>query len=198
MNNMQVNKIIRMCSMHKYILTKIVVSILIIIMSACSGDISDEQEYKAWFRDMDNGYIKKKDVSGLSFTVRRLPDDTMRKADNDNEFIRFVLEVASGEKGNRPHNTTTYTNYIQYTKELAFHIGSRVWLEDERGKTYYSLMHHYQSGYELTDREQIIFVFEKPRRTEEVTFVYDDNLYLASRLKFLFDFSLVAPTFPKE
>lgn len=189
---------------------KIVLSLflLLLLQASCNTSISSIDDYKAWFNMPENGFVKSKIVNGFSFTVQHRPVDLMilnelksfsnyddkildslRDSYGNNKY--FLLEISPEKdvtEGVNFYNLfSDYDSYSEAVNELAFKLNEQLSLIIG-GDTLKPSLHIYEQVYELSSVQKFLVAFqtEDKEMANQMTFVYNDDLFRAGRLKFNF------------
>jgi len=174
-------------------------------------------EYKVWFGNPDNGFLKERTVKNIRYSVQHRPAELMllnelkampqatsatvqslKESYGNSEY--FLLQF--GPNGEGPQQGDLLKNlanniedHAELYRDLAFDINTRVRLV-VAGDTLEPTLSHYEQGYELSANQRFLFAFPTgDRSTEDMTFIYDDQLLEAGRLKFRFQENTI-PTLP--
>lgn len=180
------------------------------LMYSCSQQPKDINDYISWFAKEETGFVKRKQLNNLTYTVQYRPVDLMiinelktlnnpQKDDIDSlkknygHSKYFLLEISPDNKGQNSGNliknfSTDYESYKEIVEELAFNIQEQVELIIE-GDTLAPRIYHYEQGYELSSNQRFLFAFQTKEKIKanEMTFIYNDHLFGSGRLKFQFN-----------
>ncbi|GAL85638.1 hypothetical protein Solca_4192 [Sporocytophaga myxococcoides] len=163
-------------------------------------------EYKAWFNDQENGFIKTKEINNLIFSVQYRPVDlflsgeldpgktyTDKELDSLREGYRgskyFVLEIAIQDKEVRDKNGLLEKElFLNAFSGKANTIASNVKLAID-GDTISPSIFHEENGYELGSRKRVLFAFpsQKSKDVFNMNFIYNDEIFNSSILNFGFE-----------
>jgi len=185
--------------------------LIIALASSCRPKVKTMAEYKAWFNDEKNGFVKEKYVKGLKIRVQYKPVDLMivnelraATAISEKELdsikkeygnsLYFMMEAGYDERekeqGNDiiKENNTDYASYTEKVKILSFNLQNNVWLVSGKD-TVHSTLYHYERGYELGKKEAYLFAFPNTLKfnNSHVIFVFYDELFNTGINNFQFD-----------
>ena len=180
------------------------------MLIGCDDKPQDIGEYKSWFTDIRNGYVKEIVIKDLTYSVQYRPRelmmlndiigqdlsvnviDSIRETYGNSEY--FLLEIGPGQKlgdatGDLIKNYSyDYESYASIFNELAFHADENV-LMIVGTDTLAPTLHHYEQGFELGTSQKILFAFHPAITSDntDVVFIYDDEVFGAGRLRFKFN-----------
>ena len=186
----------------------ILFNLVLLLMISCSSAPSNIQEYKAWFTVEENGFIRKQDAKDFIFHVTRKPAELMAMSEiqelpileksrvdsivrtyDESEYFMLDIQLKDAKVGSNAgllnHLTGDYVSYETYFKDLAFTANEHVELVIN-GDTLLPLIYHFEPTYELAKSVRLIFGFPKKNNSDEMTFIFDDELIGYGRLKFIF------------
>jgi len=207
-----------------YRIRNIVLFICLFCFLACNNyHPKTKREYRAWFANEDNGFLKKKQIGYLQFNVQYRPIDymllneleedksydknqidTLRKSYGSSKY--FLLEVGIDDEDmtiNEDMTRLMINNYKEFQElitTLAFDMKSKVSLQLGED-TYEPSIYHFERGYELGYKQRFVFAFAIPSESDksEFTFVFDDDLFDSGINKFKFEaLSNIIPSLPIE
>jgi hypothetical protein len=163
-------------------------------------------EYKAWFNNRENGFIKTKEINNLIFSVQYRPVDLFLSSeldpgktytDKELDLLRegyrgskyFVLEISLQDKEVRDKNGLLEKElFLNAFSGKANTIASNVKLAID-GDTILPSIFHEENGYELGSRKRVLFAFpsQKSKDVFNMNFIYNDEIFNSSILNFGFE-----------
>lgn len=176
-------------------------------LMSCTSEPSTIAEYKLWFSDEKNGYIKTKEINNLIFKVQYRPVDLslLNEIDPNRTYnlqeidslrntysnsLYFILEVSLKQVSaiDKSLILQQSKDYLATVEKASFGINENIRLITP-SDTIKPSFYHYENGYELGSRERFIFAFKKKEGIEwnEMIFSYEDEFFSASTLNFKFD-----------
>ncbi len=193
---------------HHRCFTRIIYFGLLVFTSACNHQPVTFSEYKLWFSDPDNGFVKKKEINDLVFSVQYRPVDyqLVSELKEYEEYTQialdsirhsyaggkyFLLEVGTKNKEVNDMVMTRSLQNFEDFKEMvhhaAFGLNHNVSLIAD-GDTIKPSLYHFERGYELGRRARFLFAFPvaNSKSIETMTFCYDDVFFNSHRLNFRF------------
>jgi hypothetical protein len=183
--------------------------VLFFIVTGCKEKQPETlAEYRSWFGKAENGYVKEKAIGGLVFTVQYRPieleilneleegasysqqyiDSLKRRYEGSNYFVMEirVKDPEGAGEGVLYRSEEFMNNFNQTVEKLSFGMGERFFLEVE-SDTIYPSVYHFERGFELGERQRFVLGFPDKKKKGPITFVYNDDLFHASILKFQFE-----------
>lgn len=190
-----------------------------LVVQSC-GQSMTENEYKAWFSDPENGFVKEKVVNDLRFGVQLRPVELMMltelkqgediladqvdslKASYGNSLY-FLMEVSFEDAGKRrgadvvQSTVKSYNEFVEQVNRLSFELDDNVILVSGNDTIRPSL-YHYERGYELGKKQSFLFAFpfNNEKTHEQVSFIYNDEVFKTGVNTFRFSTGKEIPEFP--
>lgn len=183
--------------------------ILYVLIQGCGKkQVETLAEYRSWYGNPENGYVKEKTLGGLVFTVQYRPvelemlnelnegisysqqqiDSLKKKYEGSNYFVMEVRvkDPEGAGEGVLYRSEEFMNNFNQTVEKLSFGMGERFFLETKTD-TIYSSVYHFERGFELGERQRFVIGFPDKKIEGPITFVYNDDLFHVSILKFQFE-----------
>ena len=193
--------------------------LLAIVVFSC-GKPMTVAEYKAWFNDPENGFLKEKVVNDLKFSVQLRPVELMilkemKQAtgysasqidslkNSYGSSLYFLMEVTyenteKMKKGDLVQSTVkNYNEYVEHINQLSFELDDNVILV-AGDDTIRPSLYHYERGYELGKKQSFLFAFpfDDDKNNEQVSFIYNDEVFQTGVNVFRFSVNNEIPEFP--
>ena len=168
------------------------------------------QEFRAWFEQEDNGFIRTKTIGAVTFAVQQRPAELMAANEIFNSTVTaeaaaaiqdgyrnsryFALRIsptdAAGPQAGDAMQAASlnFADYSDKIKYLSYHLQEHTQLV-AGGDTIEPSIYHYERGYEANPVQTFLFAFPRmeDRADDALTFIFNDPIFQAGRLKFRFD-----------
>lgn len=189
--------------MYKHLIIILTITLIMSCGKKTPGTIS---EYKQWFLSEENGYIKIQNINGLNFRVlyktkecmaineivaenhlSKEAIDSLINSYGKNEYFVFEVSMEDDNTDAFRNNSDDFADYKLKMNYLSFNMQDAISLVagDDTIKT---SVYHYEKDYELEGKQNILFAFPYDvTGKQDVTFIYDDKLFNAGKLKFKFN-----------
>ncbi|MDF2456584.1 MAG: hypothetical protein K0R51_2577 [Cytophagaceae bacterium] len=186
-------------------LTNVYFILSVVSLLSCNRP-KDLREYRTWFGNPENGFVKTHTWHDLDYNVYYRPSDLMAAYELDeeekhtdkevdsliksyDESYYFLLELSAKEGVNLEWNETENgeKGYEALIKELSFGMKDRISMVVNKDTLEPSL-YHYERGFELGNHQRFLFAFPKDKEKEKESFqiIYNDEIFSSSILKFSF------------
>ncbi|MFA6924372.1 MAG: hypothetical protein WC223_08980 [Bacteroidales bacterium] len=177
---------------------------------SCQSDkgklIDNPATLKQYCNNSDNGLIKKKDIENISIIVKYRPTDFMVANELRNKKVTnkvvdslrkiystsyyFILEIMYNTKNSAIEgplygNSISYQEYAKKVSELSFDFQNKVYLVSGKD-TVKPVLHSFERGYELENKETILLCFQGDIKNDSVKFCYYDDLFGTGMNQFQF------------
>lgn len=179
---------------------RVILLSIICCVFGCTPQADSIPEYKAWFNDPENGFLKEKYINNLRIAVQHrpvdymlinevkgwpedtpVPLDSLRHSYGNSSY--FFMEVGFDERSESKSGdlmkdrSITYQEYTEQVNDLSFGMQDNVWLI-MNGDTFYPTLYNYERGYELGKKEGFLFAFAGvPVTNKEARFVFYDEIF---------------------
>lgn len=174
-----------------------------ILATSCSKKYSPEEFTEHLFSDK-SGLLKSVKVSTIDYkvlyshpqyeTIKRLSstelqNDTLRNETYSNVEEQCVFYFKMMDVSNEDLIKKNISTNEAYNERLSYLInGIQNDFQLISGiDTIDCSIHHFERGYGINPTITITVAFEKPKKDEELTFIYTDQLFNAGRIKYRFD-----------
>jgi len=190
---------------------KIILFSVFTMLLACNNSTTDFKEYLHYLSNKENGLIKEKTVSGINLKVKYLPTNYLVYNELKNE-VNPTIEVIEETKNEYKNSVTfmmilgpdkgesfditrvsisNYQEFAQRIEKMNFSMTDFVKLRINE-QEYTPELAQMESTYGLEQHRKILFVFKaidaegNKILTEDVQFVYNDELFHTGTNKFKF------------
>lgn len=194
---------------------------LIIFISGCQQKNKEPKnlsEYRAWFLNEENGFVKKRCVNELCINIQYKPKELM--AINEIKMLtqlnqHMVDSIVTTYRGSEyfmmefsQKNSESadplriqggsLEKYSKLTEDLAFQINEQLRVIKNNKDTLFASISHLEQAYELSGVKKIIIAFPGQfMEDDEILFIYDDQIFEMGRLKYKFEIkNKKIPTIP--
>lgn len=188
------------------LMVKIKFSLLIlgigILLNSCSSSMTDFSEYLKYLANEENGIVKQKKISGLRLQVKYLPLEYLNhraKEEGSNNYdhsVCFMFTLGPDSTENFDITKVGVSNYEEFAKRMdVMNFQMHESLELKIGnKIYKPSIAQMENVYGLKKERVIMVVFEVKdnkennfMRTQDVQFIYKDQLFNTGTSKFWFE-----------
>ena len=197
--------------------------LLCCLLSSCSKEIAltpeNSQEYKSWFADPDNGFLKTRQLGNLTMKAQYRPAELMMideiKAAKINDMTLrdsvkatygnskyFILEITYTENAGIDQDMLkkvvgSYDEYSEKVAQLAFDAGHMMKLS-VNGKEYAPSLYHHERSYELAKKTVFLVAFPAEEDPDELTLIWGDEIFNTGINRFKFtDINKKLPEIPE-
>ncbi|SNR62829.1 hypothetical protein SAMN04488009_2830 [Maribacter sedimenticola] len=162
---------------------------VVLLLSSCNQNVFDsKKELLAHLQDPDNGYVQKKEINGLNFTLTYRPTDMLvqqvineRTTQKELDSVRskygkyMYLNISISNNGKEVLNSVINrkSDFGGMVNELAFGMGQKVHLISQSRDTLELLDYIYPREYGMGKATNMMFVY--PRNDE---FLKNDYFHL--------------------
>jgi hypothetical protein len=184
---------------------------LLILCGCGTNTVSDKKEYLSYLANPENGLIKEKNVAGIKYKLKYLPEDyqvfnTMKVSEKLNErqidsvrkayanSVTFLLNIGPDENENfdiTRVGISTYEEFADRIEQMAF--GAQEWISIKiKDKEYHPDIVKLENINALEKSRNFIVVFsseknsEKDLRKNDMCFQYSDEMFDTGVNKFVF------------
>lgn len=166
-------------------ITRIVIIVLSVVLFSCQEGktkFTSEESFDSYINDPVNGFIQSKPSNELRFDVKLTPPISNEK----NSQITMQLRISREDQGSvLKTGEVTDSEISSIENYLSFELSSDVYLES--GSTTVPVaFHHYERNYGLKPSIDILFNFKAFNVTEDVYFVYRDDIFNQGLIKIKF------------
>jgi len=171
-----------MICIHSQLLVKgnlkaLFVCTLLLLLSACNQNVFDsKKELLAHLQDSKNGYIYKKEINGLNYTLMYRPTDMLvqqeindKTTQNELDSIRskygkyIYLNIALAKNGEEVLNSVINkkSDFGSMVNQLVFGMGQKVHLISQTRDTLELLDYIYPREYGMSKSTNMMFVYPR-------------------------------------
>lgn len=182
--------------MNKYLTLFLVVFLFV----NCKPRVNNIAEFKSWFNDPENEFVKEKYVNDLKFSVQYRPAELMicnelkdlKKGQSSLDSLKrtyknslyFLLEIGFDEREKKKQGDVllkdihTYEQYVEKVNYLSFQLENNTWLVVGKDTIPPSL-YHFERGYELGKKQTIMFAFPYSGsiNKKDMAFFFNDDAF---------------------
>ena len=186
--------------MIKKIFSFIPVLAPILLFSACNKTFNSE-ELKVFVLDQENGFLKTELVANTEYSVlyshpqfealKRIKDDQKASEELITELIQesseqLIFYIRLRDINNKNLLKKDIVDNKVYDERLMYLLGD---IKDDFSllngtDTISCSIHHFERGYGVNPSLNITLAFNKPSKLTDFTFIYNDQLFGAGKLKF--------------
>lgn len=187
-----------------------IIGITILFIRSSANHVTSIRDFQAWFNKPENGFIKKRNVNGLEFSVQYRPPelmlineikreealtlhmiDSLSNLYGDSDY--FLLTIRPDPENFDPQGdliksrVENYSQYSEAIKYLSFYLDENIELlvgEDTLVPNFY----HYERGFEVSNKQSFLVSFPRTdNSSQSKKFIFDDFVFYSGRLKFNFN-----------
>lgn len=175
---------------------------LLVLNTSCNSTINID-ELKNYVYDRSNGYIKSESFNAIDYSIlySQPQFEALKRLNKSEEITAMKIEKSMLEfddhlifyasfkaHGNKDPLKIDLVDNAIYDKRLMYLLGQiqndfKIINEDD---TINCSLHHFERGYGLNNAVNLTLLFPKPKEIDDITLIYDDNLFGAGIIKYRF------------